>query len=528
MDKLSQKLWKYVYFAIIFVFVFCQTGQGDDWVQWGGDNFRNLVSSETGLADSFYPGDFIDSGLGVDLKTAKNVKWVFKLGSKTYGTPAVKDGKVVVGTNNDFVSDKRLESTEGGRVVCVDEKTGKLLWHLLVPQLKPTEYRKKYSNYDAHHLGICSQPTIDGGRVYVMTNRGDVVCLDMEGMKNGNDGPYVDEGKYMAGRWQEPVEVVETDGDIIWNYNVISELVTWPEDISNSTIMVDGDFLYVNTSTGIDDPYKDDPDKCAVSLIVLDKKTGRLVATDNEKIPMRVLHGQWSSPAMGEVDGKRLILFGAGDGFIYAFEPFKANPASKGVSLLKSVWKFDCNPPEYKFRDGKAIEFMAKGKGPSNIIATPVFDKNRVYIAVGQDPTHGGGEGVLNCIDATGKGDISESGIVWRYKGIGRSISTVSVVDGLVFAGEVIGIVHCIDAKTGKALWTHDIGGEIWGSTLVADGKVYIGNTKNQFWIFAADKKKKVINTIQLGSKICTTTVAANGVLYIAASNRLYAVVAEK
>ena len=216
--------------------------------------------------DWFYPGEFIESGLGVDLKTAKNVKWVVKLGSKTYGTPAVKDGKVVVGTNNDFVSDKRLETTEGGRVVCVDEKTGKLLWHLLVPQMKPTEYRKKYSNYDIHHLGICSQPTIDGERVYVVTNRGDVVCLDTEGMKNGNDGPYVDEGKYMAGRWQDPVEVVETDGDIIWDYDVISELGTWPEDISNSTVMVDGEYLYVNTSTGIDDPYKDDPDKCAVSL----------------------------------------------------------------------------------------------------------------------------------------------------------------------------------------------------------------------------------------------------------------------
>jgi hypothetical protein len=55
MDNLNQKLRNNVYFAVIFVFVFCQTVEGGDWVQWGGDNFRNLVSSETGLADSFYP-----------------------------------------------------------------------------------------------------------------------------------------------------------------------------------------------------------------------------------------------------------------------------------------------------------------------------------------------------------------------------------------------------------------------------------------------------------------------------------------
>jgi outer membrane protein assembly factor BamB len=514
--------------AVIFILTFHFNVEAGDWPQWGGDNSRNMASSEVGLADFFYPGDLVDSGLGVDLKTAKNVKWAFKLGSKTYGTPAVRDGKIVVGTNDDFLSDSRLRSTKGGRLICLDEKTGKLIWHLIVPVLKPAKHRKDLSNFDIHHLGVSSSPTIDGNRVYVVTNRGDVVCLDINGLTNGNDGPYTDEGKYIAGEWHDPVEPIETDADIIWHYDMISRLTTWPEDTSNSVVMVLGDFVYVNTSTGIDDPYKDDPDRCAPSLIVLDKMTGQLVATDNEKIPTRVFHGQWSSPAVGNVDGKELILFGAGDGFCYAFEPFKANPAAKEVATLKNVWKFDCNPSEYKSRDGKPIEFMAKGDGPSNIIGTPVFHGNRVYLTVGQDPSHNEGKGVLNCIDATGVGDISTSGVVWKYKGIGRSMSTVSVVDGLVFAAETFGIVHCIDAKTGKPLWTHDIGDEIWGSTLVADAKVYIGNTKRQLWIFAADKNKKVLNTIQLGAKICTTPVAANGTLYIASSNRLYAVQAAR
>ena len=57
-----------------------------------------------------------------------------------------------------------------------------------------------------------------------------------------------------------------------------------------------------------------------------------------------------------------------------------------------------------------------------------------------------------------------------------------------------------------------------------ADGKVYVGNTKKKLWIFAADRQKKILNTINLRAKICASPVAANGVLYIASNKRLYAV----
>jgi len=108
-------------------------------------------------------------------------------------------------------------------------------------------------------------------------------------------------------------------------------------------------------------------------------------------------------------------------------------------------------------------------------------------------------------IDATGKGDISKTGLVWRYKGIGRAISTLAIAEGLLFVAETSGMVHCIDAKSRRPLWRHNADGEIWGSTLVVDGKVYVGNTEKKLWIFAADKQKKILNTIKLRAKICTT-----------------------
>ena len=67
----------------------------------------------------------------------------------------------------------------------------------------------------------------------------------------------------------------------------------------------------------------------APSLIALDARTGRLLACDGERIgrPLgkgparRLFHGQWSSPTLGRVDGRDLIIYGGGDGVCYAFEP---------------------------------------------------------------------------------------------------------------------------------------------------------------------------------------------------------------
>jgi len=234
------------------------------------------------------------------------------------------------------------------------------------------------------------------------------------------------------------------------------------------------------------------------------------------------------------VDGKTLVFFGGGDGVCYAFEALAKMPS--GVAPLKKVWSFDCNPPSYRFKDGKLIPYRSgdvrlhrgnnndgKYVGPSEIIATPVFYRNRVYVATGQDPSHGRGHGMLSCIDAAKTGDITTSGKIWTYDQIGRSLSTVSIADGLLYVAETFGALHCLDAETGQLYWTHDTKAEIWGSTLVADGKVYLG-TQKSLWVFAAGREKKVLHEIHLGAPVYTTPIAANGVLYVASHRYLWAV----
>ena len=99
-----------------------------------------------------------------------------------------------------------------------------------------------------------------------------------------------------------------------------------------------------------------------------------------------------------------------------------------------------------------------------------------MFISVGQDPDSGNGVGHTYCIDPTKRGDITESGRIWQYDKINRSISTAAVADGLVYISDLKGLLHCLDAGTGKPHWTYDTLAPVWGSPLAADGKVYLGD----------------------------------------------------
>jgi len=136
---------------------------------------------------------------------------------------------------------------------------------------------------------------------------------------------------------------------------------------------------------------------------------------------------------------------------------------------------------------------------------------------------HGAGRGALTCLRADGSGDVSETGVVWRYLGIGRSLSTVSVVDGLVYAAEHAGKVHCLDAATGQIAWVYDTRDEIWSSTLVADGKVYVG-TRRGLTVLRAGREREHLADIRLGTPVWSVPTAANGTLFVASQKNLFAI----
>jgi outer membrane protein assembly factor BamB len=365
------------------------------------------------------------------------------------------------------------------------ESDGQFMWQAVHDKLAAGRAN------DWPYQGICSSPLVEDGVVYYMSNRGELMAVDANGFRDGkNDGLVKDEKN-----------TKETDVDIIWRYDMMEELGVLQHNMANASPVSYGDLIFVNTSNGQDESHVNIPSPKAPAIIAVNKKTGKLVWEDNS-VGERILHGQWSSPSVGKVGDTVQVAVGQGDGWVRGYEALTG----------KKLWEFDMNPKDSVWP-----------KTRNEVISTPVFYDNVVYIANGQDPEHGEGVGHLYAIDPTKRGDITETGRIWHYDKIRRSISTGSVYNGILFYSDFSGFLHALDAKTGKPFWTHDMFAAIWGSPMVIDGKVYLGDEDGDVTVLNADKTLKVIAENNMGSSVYSTPVPAHGVLYVVNRNQLYA-----
>lgn len=479
-----------------------------DWPMWGGTIGRNMVNSTTGISLDFDPIE------------GKNILWTGELGSQTYGNPVVAGGRVYVGTNNGAgLRPKHPASEDRGVIMCFDEKSGEFQWQLTREKMPSGRVN------DWPQQGICSSPSIVGDRMYVVTNRCELMCLDVEGFHDGeNDGPYTDE-----------VDNEELDADIIWILDMYNDLGVFPHNLATSSPVVHNDMIFLLTSNGVDEAHLELPSPRAPDFIAVNRETGEVVWENDDPFD-QVLHGQWSSPAIGVVDGVAQVYFPGGDGILRALNAMSG----------EEIWRFDLNPKETVWELG--------GRGTRNaIISTPVFIEDSVLLAVGQDPEHGEGVGHLYRIDATKKGDISpelgeigspgeanpNSGVIWHYGGedhdgsvtgreggeiYRRTMSTVAVHNGLVIAPDLSGRVHCVDFKTGKRYWEHDLLAELWGSPMIADGKIFLGDENGDLNVFELGEEANVMEKIMFPSSIYSTPTIANGVMYVSDRSTLYAI----
>jgi outer membrane protein assembly factor BamB len=481
-----------------------KTNLAQTWHMWGGSNQRNMVNTW----DKNVPIEW-------DVEKKDKIKWVAQLGTNSHGGPVFANGKIFVGTNNQFPRDPRytVKNKDTGKVLPVDkgilmcfrESDGQFLWQAVHDKL-PSGIVNDWGLY-----GVCSTPAVDGNNLYYVCNRCEVICADTEG------NPAAKEAK------------------INWKLEMMKELNVFPHNSSTSSPLVVGDLVYCLTSNGVDEGHLNIPSPKAPSFIAVDKKKGTVVWTSN--LPgEKIMHGQWSSPVYGVIGGKPQVIFPGGDGWIYAFEP------TKGTLL----WKFDCNP--------KNSKYVLGGKGTKNdFISTPVVYDNKVYIGVGQDPEHREGVGHLWCIDPTKASpqniDLSpvkdnfdpkaavnkNSGLVWHYGGMappgsdppfvfGRTMSTCAIHDGLLYVAELAGYIHCLDAKTGQKYWDHYLKADVWGSPYWVDNKVYIGTDEGNVFVFAHGKEKKLLATNDMGKLVRSTPIVSNGVLYVMTVTHLYAI----
>jgi outer membrane protein assembly factor BamB len=130
------------------------------------------------------------------------------------------------------------------------------------------------------------------------------------------------------------------------------------------------------------------------------------------------------------------------------------------------------------------------------------------------------------------------SAAIWHYRGhdangdnkldfeetMHRTLGMAAIKDGILVVGDFAGLVHCLDAKTGKVHWTYDMMAAVWGSPLIADGKIYLGNEDGDVSVFELSTKKKLLAKNAMGNSVYSTPVAVGSTLYIATRSHLVAI----
>ncbi len=410
---------------------------------------------------------------GFDAKTgewlkdkAKNIKWVARLGSQSYGNPVIANGHVYVGSNNGAGYLKRYpDQVDLGVLLCFSEADGKFLWQHSNEKLPTGRV------HDWPMQGVCATPLVEGKRLWYVTNRGEVVCLDTEGFYDGVDnGPVQNE----LGRLVEYMKNEDPTKDKVAPLVKDLEAGKIPDamraDFAKAGLPLPDDAKlaagkgggYTITFAGKKGPREaqlrmEGPKLVAYKVIGIED-------TDEADViwrlnMMKQLGTSQHNMASCSVTAAGDLLFvntsnGVDEGHINL--PAPSAPSfvcldkntgkviwtdnSPGTNVLHGQWSspayavlggvpqvlfgggdgwlysFEAagtpegkSKPLWKFDcNPKESKYVLGGRSDRNhIIGTPVIWNGLVFIGVGEDPEHGEGAGHFYCIDPTKRGDVS-------------------------------------------------------------------------------------------------------------------------
>ena len=196
--------------------------------------------------------------------------------------------------------------------------------------------------------------------------------------------------------------------------------------------------LLILTMDGVDVQYH----------VALDKKTGetvwkvnRSVVWNDENVPGQMARDgdqrkAHSTPLIVTAAGKPLML-SAGAKAAYGYDP------RTGKELWKVQYKDWSTAPRPIFGDGLA--FFVTGLGMRELWA----------------------------VKTDGQGDITDTGVAWKSKNHVGVYGSPLLVDGLIYTVAEDNYVTCLEAATGKLVWTERIGGKDAASPIYADGRLY-------------------------------------------------------
>lgn len=170
---------------------------------------------------------------------------------------------------------------------------------------------------------------------------------------------------------------------------------------------------------------------------------------------------------------------------------------------------------------GKEIWTVSYDDGFSNV-PRPVYGHGLVYIATGfQEPS-------LLAVRADGTGDVTDTHIAWTMRrGAPFTPSPLLIGDELYVVND-LGIVMCLDARTGQLHWQQRIGGNHSASPISADGRIYFLSEEGVATVIALGKEFRKLATNELDGAALASMAVSRGSIFIRTHGHLYRIAESK
>lgn len=224
-------------------------------------------------------------------------------------------------------------------------------------------------------------------------------------------------------------------------------------------------------------------------IVALDVETGD-VCWKTDRPPLRESNPDqkkaFSTPLAIDVAGGRLVV-------VPGAQWFTAYDADTG----DEVWRVD------------------HGSGFSNV-PRPIFDGRRVYLTTGFIRPQ------LWALRADGIGDVSESHVSWRSSQLAPTMSSPVLHEGRIYMVNDGGVASCLDAETGKKLWTHRVSGKYSASPLYGAGRIYFCSHEGLTTVIAATDKFEELAENQLDGQLMASPATVDGDLLLRSDSHLY------
>jgi outer membrane protein assembly factor BamB len=276
---------------------------------------------------------------------------------------------------------------------------------------------------------------------------------------------------------------VSMDGEVVWKHHEIDyysehglgvsvvlyeNLVIWPFDGSSSG---------PNKGVGWQTPWDE------AVILAVDKNTGK-TRWRGRRGSSRIAH---VTPQIVEVDGKDQLVSGAGD-VVQGFD----------LETGQRIWTV-----------------KAPGEG---VVPSVVTGQDMVFV------TSGFGDPAIRAIRTAGRGEVTETHIVWATGEDVPKVPSMLYVRPYLYVLTDTGLVTCRKGNTGEVVWRERLGGKHSASPVYADGKIYFLNEKGRTAVIEAGPQFKKIAENELGEKCLASLAISEGRLFIRTETNLYCI----